>query len=437
MRRSTRADAAERTDGGIVTRARGGDALAPFRVRSFRLQWPGDLEVSWAFEMETLILGWYILVETQSVMLLTAFASLQWIGTLIAPMFGVAGDRIGHRTLLCLMRGFYTAQAAVLLAAAYAGTLTPWLVFAVSGAMSMVRPSDLAMRSALVGETVPSQHLMSAMSISRTTTDSARVVGALTGAGLIASFGMAPAYAVITLFYAGSLILTRAIPRPAAAPRAHAAAGDVTRASPWRELLEAFAYVRRTPLLFGTMLLAFLVNLTAYPLTLGLLPYVVKEVYGSDQTGLGYLAASFAFGALAGSIALTRFGAGIRAGRWMLAFAVLWYVMLLVFGFQHTLTGGIAALIVAGVAQSFSLVPMSAVLLRHSEERYRGRVLGIRMFAIYGLPLGLLAAGPLITQFGFAVMASLYCVFGIAATSAIALRWQPMLWARGAPVNRR
>ena len=31
-----------------MTRAGTGYALAPFRVRSFRLQWPGDLAVSWA-----------------------------------------------------------------------------------------------------------------------------------------------------------------------------------------------------------------------------------------------------------------------------------------------------------------------------------------------------------------------------------------------------
>ena len=75
-------------------------ALAPFRVRNYRFQWPADLLTSWAFEMETLILGWYVLVETGSVLLLTVFASLNYVGTLIAPMFGVVGDRIGHRDLL-------------------------------------------------------------------------------------------------------------------------------------------------------------------------------------------------------------------------------------------------------------------------------------------------------------------------------------------------
>ena len=42
----------------------GAPFLAPFRNRSYRVLWPADLLTSWAFEMETLILGWYILTET-------------------------------------------------------------------------------------------------------------------------------------------------------------------------------------------------------------------------------------------------------------------------------------------------------------------------------------------------------------------------------------
>ncbi len=51
---------------------------------------------------------------------------------------------------------------------------------------------------------------------------------------------------------------------------------------------------------------AFLANLTAYPLTNGLLPlYRAQAIYGTNQTGLGYLSASFAIGSLAGSIVLS------------------------------------------------------------------------------------------------------------------------------------
>jgi hypothetical protein len=94
-------------------------------------------------------------------------------------------------------------------------------------------------------------------------------------------------------------------------------------------------------------------------------------------------------------------------------------------------------LVLAGCAQSFCLVPMSAVLLRHSEESYRGRVMGIRMFSIYGLPLGLLIAGPLIASLGFAMMATVYASVGIGCTLLIALRWRAVLWHRDAAANAR
>ena len=69
--------------------------LGAFRVRSFRFQWSADLLTSWASEMETVVLGWYVITQTGSVVLLTVFGSLQFFGTLAAPVFGVLSDRVG------------------------------------------------------------------------------------------------------------------------------------------------------------------------------------------------------------------------------------------------------------------------------------------------------------------------------------------------------
>ena len=172
-------------------------ALAPFRIRNYRFQWPADLLTSWAFEMETLILGWYVLVETGSVLLLTVFASLTYIGTLIAPMFGVVGDRIGHRDLLAMMRATYAVLAATLMTLALTGYLTPLYVLIIVAIMGLVRPSDLGVRGALVATIMPHDQLIGAISISRTTMDTARIAGALSGAGLFAALGMGPAYMAI------------------------------------------------------------------------------------------------------------------------------------------------------------------------------------------------------------------------------------------------
>ncbi len=415
-----------------VTRA---SALAPFQVRSFRFQWPADIATSWAFEMETLILGWYVLVETGSVLLLTVFASLRYIGTLLAPMFGVVADRAGQRAVLCAMRGFYAAQAIALMLLAYAGALSPAYVFVIAAMMGLVQPSDIGMRAALIGETMPPAHLMGAMSIQRTTQDSAKIAGALTGAGLVAMLGIAPAYAVVACLYAGSVLLTfkaGVVRATGQAPRAKAARG-----SPLRELKEGLLYVRRTPALLAVMLLAFLLNLTAFPLFTGLLPYVAKEIYDTDRTGLGYMVASAALGALVGAIALSRHGGAFKPARMMLVCCVLWYAALLVFAHMHHLYGGMAALMLAGLAQSMGQVPMSAILLRTCDEKFRGRVMGIRMLAIYGNLPGLLVAGPLIKFIGYPLTATLYCLSGIGFTAFIARRWRAELWKHDAPANRR
>jgi hypothetical protein len=54
--------------------------------------------------------------------------------------------------------------------------------------------------------------------------------------------------------------------------------------------------------------------------------------------------------------------------------------------------------------------------------------MGVRMLAIYSLPLGLLAAGLLIGWIGFRATASLYAVVGLIFTVLIAVKWRASLW---------
>jgi predicted MFS family arabinose efflux permease len=172
-------------------------------------------------------------------------------------------------------------------------------------------------------------------------------------------------------------------------------------------------------------------------MTSGLLPYVARDLYHVDQTGLGTLVASFAVGSLTGSIAVSLAGRILRPARMMLIFALAWYACLLVFAHMPEPASGRVALMLAGFAQALSLVPMSVLLLHSAGERYRGRVMGVRTLAIYGVPPGLLAAGVLIEHIGFAATVSLYSLVGIGLTLLIALRWREALWPVGAPANMR
>jgi predicted MFS family arabinose efflux permease len=328
------------------------------------------------------------------------------------------------------MRASYAVLATTLMVLAFTGMLRPLAVFIIAAIGGLVRPADLAMRGALVAETMPPDRFVSAMGAARTTSDSARTVGSLVGAGLFALLGLGPAYVAITTFYLTGLLLTFGVGNPRQAIQMAA------RNSLWRDLREGLDYLWDTPSSLAALLLAFLVNLTAFPMTSGLLPYVARDIYHVDQTGLGYLISSFAFGSLLGSILISIIGRSVRPARMMVVFALGWYAMLLVFVHMPDPTSGCLTLMCAGVAQSLSLVPMSAMLL-HGAGAYRGRVMGMRMLAIYGLPLGLMAAGTLIERIGFVSTATGYCVAGMVLTLLIALRWRNVLWPLHAAANAR
>jgi predicted MFS family arabinose efflux permease len=403
-------------------------ALAPFGVRSFRFQWPADLATSWAFEMEALILGWYILTATGSVQQLVLFGALTWVGSLFSPFFGVAADRIGHRTLLCATRAVYAALAATLAALTLGARLEPWHVFTIGTVMGLLKPSDMVMRQALIAQTMRPESLLGALGVSRTTTDSARIAGALAGTAGVALVGMGVAYVVVTLLYLGAFLLSLGTAR---SPRRK------TEAHPLADLKSAFVYVWHRDAMLGAFSIAFFVNLLAFPFFLGLLPYVAKEVYGAGQPGLGWLAATFSIGALISSLLVGANRLPLRAARAMLVGSAAWFLAILAFGQTTALAAGLAFVFLAGFMQSVCLTPLVAVMLRASDDAMRGRVMGMRILAVWGLPLGLLAAGPVIDRLGFAATTVLYAGLGLLLTFAIGWRWRAALWHHAATANAR
>ena len=406
--------------------------LAAFRVRSFRFQWPADLLTSWAFEMETLILGWYVLVNTGSVLWLTAFGSVQFLGTLAAPMFGVLGDRLGARTMLCAMRAVYATLAAALMILGLTGALAPVWVLTIATLAGLVRPNDLVMRNTLIGETIPATDLMGALGMSRATSDSARVGGALAGAALSTMLGLGMTYVFVTALYLASLALTFGVSRrlPVPGPGAASRAAALPAPSRLRELKEGLVRVATAPALLAMMLLAFLINLTAYPVSNGLLPYAAQRIYHVDATGLGFLVASFALGGLLASLMTVVTGGPRAAERSTLICTAVWYAILLVFGQLHHLAAGLLTLFVAGFVQNVAMIAMTAVLLGAAGDGFRGRVMGVRMLAVYGLPLGLIGAGFLIERIGYPLTVTASASLGLLCTVLIGMRWRASMWRR-------
>ena len=403
--------------------------FAPFRVRSYRFQWPADLLTSWALEMEFLILGWYVLVETGSVVLLTLFGALQHGGTLIAPILGVVSDRIGPRNLLTGMRLIYATIATTLMTLAFTGAINPVIVLVLVGFMGLVRPSDLGLRAALIADTMPHEQLTGAMGMSRITSDTARIAGALSGAGLFAWLGMGPAYVVIASFYALSALLTSQADSAHSKKATEPVTATVTgRVSAWSDLREGIIHIWNTPSLMAIIWLVLLFNFTAFPLTNALLPYVASDIYHADQAGLSYLIASISLGAMLGGVLMSRTGVSERLPRLMIA------------------VGRRLACAAPGVRADANTDRRDRHAAGHRRvpKPHHGKPDGDPGARIRPTPPRphhgrahdgdlqpadrLADRRRLIKRVGFASTATLYAALGLACTIIIALRWREHMW---------
>ncbi len=121
----------------------------------------------------------------------------------------------------------------------------------------------------------------------------------------------------------------------------------------------------------------------------------------------------------------------------MLLTCVLWHLILLGLTLPVGVPVAMALYMAAGLNQSLSMISLSVILLRTSEVRFRGRVMGARMLAIYTLPVGLLVAGALIPWIGFRALVGVYVGTGLVMTGAIAWVWRRELLPRRAPANVR
>ena len=376
---------------------------------------------SWAFEMEILILGWYVIVETQSILSLTLFASLQWLGTLLAPYLGALGDRLSRRTLLFSLRLIYLVLSLTLMTLALTQSLAPTHVYVISFLAGLVRPSDLVMRNGLIGDTMSDSKLMSAMGLSRTTMDTARVIGALFGAGLFSLFGLGVAYIMVSLFYAISFLLTLGVSGIKTNPVGF---NRQKQDSIFLNLKQGLIYVWRTPALLAAMWLAFLVNLTVFPVSHGILPYVAKSIYQVDESGLSHLVASYAFGALLGSITMVLIKLKKNPARFMIINIFLMHLLIIIFAYIETKLSGQILLFFSGYIQSLAMISLVVTLLAIASEKFRGLVMGVRMMAVYGLPLGLMGSGYLIENLGYSWSVMLYGAIGLILSALVILKWR-------------
>jgi hypothetical protein len=145
-------------------------------------------------------------------------------------------------------------------------------------------------------------------------------------------------------------------------------------------VLTGLAFLRKTPLLKGAILLDMLAVLLGG--ATALLPVYARDILFVGPEGLGFLRSAPAVGAAAVALLLASVPLRRHAGPALLSCVALFGIATIVFGLSQSFAVSLAALVVLGAADMVSVFVRSTLVQLATPDRMRGRISAVNMLFI-------------------------------------------------------
>jgi len=354
----------------------GRKTLSSLSRRNFRLYFIGQSISQTGGWMQAVAQSWLVLHLTGSATALGLVTALQFAPTLfLGPYAGVMADRFPKRRLLYITQSAAAVLALALGIAVATNTVQVWMVFAMAGCLGVINAVDYPTRQAFLYELAGPTELVSAVGLSGTATNLARVAGPAIAGVLIASAGLAVCFFLNAASFVAVLVcLTLMHPSEfhrLVLPHEEAEKG----------LARGFAYAFRTPVVRAVLMITAILGVFTYEFSVTL-PVFVKSSLAGNAAGLAYLMSAMGVGAAVGGL-ITAGRRGDGLGR--LAAASLFFgVSTALVGLSQNLATATALMFFVGVfAARFTGLSNSILQLR-SSQGMRSRVMALWSTAFLG-----------------------------------------------------
>ena len=386
--------------------------FAALRHRGFRLVWIGALLSSTGHWADVVVIGWLTLELTDSALWVGIVAAAKMAGYLAGPFMGVVADRVDKRLLLIVAAVLNLAVAVAMLVLLLLDWLVLWHIIALALVGSLTWTLENPTRQAYVPDLVDKDGLTNAIALNALAIEVTVVVGPALGGLFIPILGMAGAYALMTgMYIVNLLVLLRMDGVAQSAPHVHE--------SPLKSLMAGIEYVWRNQTVLVLMVIAFLLNLLAAPYRYAFMPLFARYILDAGPTGYGLLTAVAGVGALVAGIWVVSLGNFGRKGRWLAWNAFAWPASLVLFAFSTSYYLSLALIFVAGLTQAITWTVIATLILSHTAQPMRGRVMGLRTGVVIALPIGNFLAGALAEHVGAPVAQGVYAASSILLLLAI------------------
>jgi MFS family permease len=377
------------------------DPYAPFRHRDYRFFIAMVLITSLAQQSLGVALGWDIYERTGSAMALGWIGLVQFIPVLAFFLpAGQLADRHDRRRIVAVSLVVWVAASALLVMVAARSMPVLWIYVAIAF-VGMSTVLNRAGRDALLSQLVPPETLGQGVMWNSTVHQTASVAGPALAGLMIALGGTA---ITVYAFNLGAMLVAMSLALLIRRrPLTHG-----KRPSTWADVFGGLAHVWKTKVVLG------LITVDLFAVMLGgataLLPIFAKDILHVGPTGLGWLSAGPAIGAVLMGVAYARGWrrAPLHAGRTFLWAVAAFGAATMVFGFSRWFPLSLLALIVLGASDNIGAVIRQTAVQIYTPDELRGRVSAVnRVFISSSNEMGAVESGLLasLTNPVFAVVA--------------------------------
>ncbi|MEI8046042.1 MAG: MFS transporter [Bacteroidota bacterium] len=355
------------------------DAYAVWHISSFRKFITGRFLLTFAIQMQSVIVGWQVFDLTHDAFSLGLIGLSEAIPFLAVALFaGHVADLFNRKSIIAITASVYVVCAIILLYMSYimgdlyksSGVLPLYFIISFTG---LARAFFYPAQSAYMAQIVPRNLYANSSTWNSTVWHIAAVSGPAAG-GLIYGFaGIHAAFICVVVFSALSLLFffsSKSVPLPIRAAKE----GIFT------SLSTGIKFVFNNQILLGALALDMFGVL--FGGAVALLPVFASEILHTGPQGLGFLRAAPAFGAVLMALILAYHPPVHRSG-----IKLMWAVggfgaCIIFFALSGNFFLSLVLLALSGMFDNVSVIIRGTILQMYTPDEMRGRVASVNSLFI-------------------------------------------------------
>ena len=345
------------------------------RVPAYRRLWVGNALSSIGSSMTVYAVPLQVWMLTHSSFAVGLLGLAIAVPTVVvASVGGVIVDSVDRRRLVLVCTSIHAALSVVLAVQAYGQWDRLSVLYGVTVVSSVVGGLNAPARRTFMPALLGAEQIGAGAALQVFSIHGALMVGPALAGLVTAAGGLRVCFVIDACSFAFSLYGVARLPR-LTVPR-----GD--RPGP-RAIAEGFRFIGHHRPVLGALLAD--ASATLFGMPVALFPALNAERFGADPTTLGLLSTAVAVGGVLGSGLSGRTGRTDRRGLGMLIAGSVWGLGIVAFGLTWSYPAALAALVLAGAADSTSVVLRTSLVQSLTPDRLRGRVTGAELAVGMGI----------------------------------------------------